>query len=508
MLRFASTLLVAGALAAPPLAMAQTTFTDLPPELRIYIERYPTQALSRLTQALANVHPNARATREQIETYLLSRSAEIRARHLGRLMVVDLDANNAISPDEIETVIPTRGISEGSMRAIMQQTDVDGDGTATQAEIEVFIAERVDAEVNDARLPSGEWARFLMIFDLNADDLVDSAELAQFFADLPNTEVPATNSPSGQPTLRPDVSSSQSCHLPAPSSSAQVVVIGGYEGAAISSVSLGDREDITTVITLEITSGDEPIYLAVSNLRPTVWRLTGATQRIEQLVSLSGSRPSGFTGIDEARIAFQGDTQCSLRYFTDSQGAHAAQARGRLTGWLGQSVDHLYGSYDLGQLVLGDDGVTETGAIGRPSGDVVIISGGAEFEVSADGIRRIADDGDLQSLTNSIRRHFPLGIIRKLDPSAVVTAGAPAQRYEVLPVQAGLLDLMISGAISRTSDGYYSIDHPIARFPPGLNGGFLERFVVRTGVPFPAGSPGHSTVIIEKTGECIGIGCR
>ncbi|MEO0381959.1 MAG: hypothetical protein AAF234_00280 [Pseudomonadota bacterium] len=507
MLRFVSAMLLAGAIATPPSAVAQTTLADLPPELRIYIERFPRQALGRLTEALNAVNPDAPVTQAQINTHLLRRGAQIRASLLRRLLVVDLNADYALSPDEIETVIPNRSFSEGSMRAFMDATDVDGDGTATQAEIDAFVAEQVDAEVNDQRLPSGEWARYLMLFDLNADKQVERAELDQFFVDLINAQASATGAPGAQPTSPSEPASAQGCELPAPSSNAQIVVIGGYEGSAISSVAVGDLDEITTVVSLDVTPGDEPVYLAVTNFRPTVWNLTGATERIEQVVSLSASRPSGFTGVDAARVAFPGDRQCALRYFTDSDGGHAAQARGRLTFELGRVIDHLYGSYELGQLLLANDGITETGSTGRRSGDIVIVSDGTEFEISADGVRQISESGDAESVRAELLRFFPLGVVR-VDPSAVVTTGTPAQAYDVLPAQAGLLQLLRSGAISRTSDGFFSIDQPIVRFPAGLNGAHSVRFVVRTGVPFPAGSPGHSTVVIEETGECIGTRCR
>jgi hypothetical protein len=41
------------------------------------------------------------------------------------------------------------------------------------------------------------------------------------------------------------------------------------------------------------------------------------------------------------------------------------------------------------------------------------------------------------------------------------------------------------------------------RFPAGLSGAHSVRFILARGVPMPDGSPGHSTVISEETGQPV-----
>jgi hypothetical protein len=86
-----------------------------------------------------------------------------------------------------------------------------------------------------------------------------------------------------------------------------------------------------------------------------------------------------------------------------------------------------------------------------------------------------------------------------------VVALAPAESYEVLPQGFGLAQLVATGALEHFGsdfffDSYFYIARAIPRFPAGLNGAHAVVFVLGTGVPLPAGSPGHSCVLSEETG--------
>lgn len=110
-------------------------------------------------------------------------------------------------------------------------------------------------------------------------------------------------------------------------------------------------------------------------------------------------------------------------------------------------------------------------------------------------------------MLRSLRRFYAGGIV-EIDPNDVF-APPKAQAYDVLPQQAGLLQLLRAGSLEGTHDGYFLITKPIARFPAGLNGAHGVKIIVKKGVPLPAGNPGHSMVIMEETGECVsGSRCR
>jgi len=111
----------------------------------------------------------------------------------------------------------------------------------------------------------------------------------------------------------------------------------------------------------------------------------------------------------------------------------------------------------------------------------------------------------LDRLDAWLERAYPGGI-ESVMPEDVLSNGT-IEPYDVLPRLAGLVQLVRSGHLSVLSDRTFSIDRPIPRFPTGLGGRQSVEFVLRRGVPMPKGDPGHSLVLIEETGECIGARC-
>jgi hypothetical protein len=92
----------------------------------------------------------------------------------------------------------------------------------------------------------------------------------------------------------------------------------------------------------------------------------------------------------------------------------------------------------------------------------------------------------------------------RIDPAAVV-AVMPVASYEVMPQEAGLVQLLESGAIERNGQGEYLVKRKI-RYPPRS----AVKFVILKGVPVPDGDPGASTVVSEDAGEVAcppGPGC-
>ena len=98
------------------------------------------------------------------------------------------------------------------------------------------------------------------------------------------------------------------------------------------------------------------------------------------------------------------------------------------------------------------------------------------------------------SLDGWLERAYAGGI-ESVMPEDVLSNGK-VEPYDVLPRQAGLVQLVRSGHLSVLSDRSFSIDRPIPRFPAGLGGRQSVKFVLRRGVPMPKGDPGHSLVLI------------
>ena len=69
------------------------------------------------------------------------------------------------------------------------------------------------------------------------------------------------------------------------------------------------------------------------------------------------------------------------------------------------------------------------------------------------------------------------GGIESVMPEDVLSNGT-VEPHDVLPRQAGLVQLVRSGHLSVLSDRSFSIDRPIRRFPAGLGGSHSVEFVL------------------------------
>ena len=102
-----------------------------------------------------------------------------------------------------------------------------------------------------------------------------------------------------------------------------------------------------------------------------------------------------------------------------------------------------------------------------------------------------------ESLVSELHSFSPGGVV-EVDPKDVV-ASKPAEPYEVLPQQAGLIQLVQAGALTQNGRGEFLI-HKKIRFPAELYGAHSVKFLLLRGVPEQDGDPGHSDLISEETG--------
>ena len=130
---------------------------------------------------------------------------------------------------------------------------------------------------------------------------------------------------------------------------------------------------------------------------------------------------------------------------------------------------------------------------------LVIEKSGGSLVVEGDASKiRVQTPGG--SLERELYRFNPGGVIN-VDAKRVV-ASVPAEPYEVLPQQAGLIQLVQSGALTRNNSGEFLINQKI-RIPAGLAGAHSVKFLLRKGVPEPEGDAGHSPIVSEETGKMV-----
>jgi len=296
------------------------------------------------------------------------------------------------------------------------------------------------------------------------------------------------------------------CGMPAASERSKVVLLGSSETEALSSVAIGTQDQITGVGTINVEPGDEPIYLVIASYQPTIWRFSGAVDRIERVVvtttqtGLNRTDPNaqplaGVTGLPADRITFARQSGC-ISVFNEAPSIDAAKAAGVVKQQAGKDVAVTAARFKVAgfRVPSGKIDVTESN---RPGLVVFEKSRAQRVEGQTGGTQPSAETGNLEL----IFLHWTPGGLIEIDAKSVV-ASSTAEPYEVAPQEAGLIQLMKSGALTQNQRGEFLI-HSKIRYPAALSGRHTAKFLLMRGVPLPEGDPGNSLVIAEKTGEPI-----
>lgn len=299
------------------------------------------------------------------------------------------------------------------------------------------------------------------------------------------------------------------CTLPKPSAAAKVLLLSAYEGDALSTATIDTQDAEVRTASITVEPGDEPLYVVALSYRAMIWRLSGAVERIERAVlasqsvvetGVSGSdvRPlAGITGIDAGKVTFLPKPRC-LGYFSETPSIEAARTIGIVRGETGKAPI-VAARYSVSDVAI--PSATLQPHRDRSAARTAIRTrrDGTSYSIDPNGIPR-SEAVRNDELENEALRFYPGGVV-EIDAGAVVASGKAA-RYEVLPSQVGLLQLVRSGALSRNRKGEFLIKEKI-RFPAGLYGAHSVRFLLLSGVPAPEGDSGHSCTYSEETGQPI-----
>jgi Ca2+-binding EF-hand superfamily protein len=303
------------------------------------------------------------------------------------------------------------------------------------------------------------------------------------------------------------------CEMPAASEKAKVILLSSYETEALSSVTLGSQDNVVHAGRVVVDPGDEPLYVVIASYSPTIWQFSGAVERIERLVMTSSrTGPNsgdvnqrslvGATGIAPEKVSFFSKSNC-LTYFSETPSAASLQTMAAIRKASGKAPETVATRYSVGSFKV-PSGTIESvrgqergGApiIDKTQGTLRVIGNASGVVVQA-GPSRAKDE---------MYRFSPGGVI-EIDAKTVVSS-QPAVNYEVLPQQAGLVQLLASGSLKQNSLGEYIVREKI-RFPAGLYGAHSVTFLIMKGTSYPDGDPGHSCVIVEESGEKKGGACR
>jgi Ca2+-binding EF-hand superfamily protein len=302
------------------------------------------------------------------------------------------------------------------------------------------------------------------------------------------------------------------CDMPTASENAKVVLLSAYETDALSSVTLGSQDTVVHAGNVVVEPGSEPLFIVIATYGPTIWKFSGAVGRIERLVmtsSLTGAnsrdaaRPPlvGATGIPRERITFFAKPNC-MNYFSETPSSSSLQAAGTIKNKAGKAPDVVAAKYSVGSFSVPSGKIETLREKGQQP--LVIQKSQGSLNIVGDASNIIIQSGPSRA-RDEMDRFFPGGVTQ-IDPKLVV-ADVPVAVYEVLPSQAGLVQLLTTGALTQNRAGEYIVRQKI-RFPAGLAGAHSVTFLVMKGTPYPDGDPAHSCVIVEDTGESKGANCR
>jgi hypothetical protein len=296
------------------------------------------------------------------------------------------------------------------------------------------------------------------------------------------------------------------CAMPPASEGAKVVLFSAYEGEALSTTTIGSQDVAVGTATITIEPGREPIYLVVAVGEATIWRVSGAVGRLERLVLTSnktrprGATPDerplvGATGVAAGKVTFLERTGC-VRPFTEAPSSASASAVGVVMRETGKRPDVIAAQYGVAGFSIPSGQVSSQRPAG--GGPIIVVQREGSLTIKGDTKNVIVETGGMGTLERELLRFSPGGVVTI--NAADVVASAPAEPYVVLPQQAGLIQLVQSGALRQTRNGEFLITRKI-RMPAELNGAHQAKFVLLRGVPEPDGDFGHSTVISEETGQ-------
>lgn len=481
---------------------AEDVVALLPQYVLRNLHKNPDHFKQQTMRTLFKLDASGVATPERVKTAARVQHAIQRAKQLHRFFMHDLDGDGTVEELEREIALSANTAAQkADARVFYTDADADKDGKVTYQE----AARQADAKLEKTTLRSvNNWD--VMVFDLNEDGRVDVAELSKAIDEI----VQLTEQ---DPTILaspPRQTKATACKLPAPSKTAKIVVLGGSRGPALSTVAVSGLDMETTVTSVTIEPGTHPLWILAPTFDSLVWKVSGRTERIEHfIIQPPVARPApgvGVVGVAKDKIAYVPAGACVDR-ISSADGGKAQLEKAKLAAILSRPVDHFI--TNAGRVEIAVPSGNIIGAGPHVPSDIVIVESGKRFAISRDGVQELDDrsvadaglPGAIRYTQRELHRFYPGGII-EIDLKAVV-ASSPVARYDVLPQQAGLLQLLRDGSLTRTSDGFYRIKKPIARFPAGLNGAFSAKFILGKSVPMPAGNPGHSTIYSEETGKCL-----
>lgn len=483
---------------------------------RLTSARHVDQAIARILNEFRRVAPDGRSvTLADVDLDEAKTQAQIRAGGVQKVLVFDLDGDGVVSREEVERLTDAQiarasDRGDGSRRWTDDHTrnemlghilvyDADRDGLITFQEMLSGAKTNPESVAAQRRGRPNAIVRYMIGQDPDGDGRLVIAEaeaiVRRDFAfidtdgngELSNNEIreydKATRAQIEDTDRRPQ-RQTPACTWPGLPVGASVHAVGVYSGAALSSVSVVGQDRETGAVRVIVAPGEEAIHVLLSSLTEIVWVFEGAVGRVQSVALAAGRGNSGVSGVPADRIVQLAKDQCLIGYSQSRNGETAETL-----------ADHML--------------------VSAGAGNVSVVSGYELYEVdmmAGEGRSKpkpplTPQDGADRTIWASFMRFSPGGVVM-VDPASVWVADGKAETYEVLPQEAGLLQLAAEGALAVSArSGYasavYEVLKPMRRIPAGLNGAHGVTFLQPGDFPVPDGNIGHSCMFDIETDELI-----
>lgn len=464
-----------------------------------YREAHVSVILQQLRQAAAD---KKTLTRADIDRKIAQMKGARKAGILNGFFMMDLNGDNVLDKEELAA--PQMDETNSVFKTMVVTADANGDGTVTLVEASDHIANQVDLRGTTQSIAA--LYEQLLALDPNKDGKLTAAELEtlalQSFAKVDtdgdgiiSKEESAAAAPATALRARPNPPASMGsrCALPGIGDDQKLYVVTAYEGGTLSNTTVAGQDEETETSIIKIAEGRDPIYLAVSSYTPMIWRITGNTDRVARFFG-SGRQGVGVVGLPKDKVTLVGDRECITRLENASPELEQRQLS-KLFNRLPEGISSVYTS---GNLNLPDDFKQ------RNSRSVAATMGRRSLTFTLDGLPQKTIGQDVEPTLKSLRRFSPGGVA-DIDPAQVVASGK-AERYQVLPQEAGLVQLLQNGSLKAAGSrppghpGYLALKE-FPRFPAGLAGSHSVSFEFPSTMKLPEGNPGNSSVIVQPASE-------
>jgi Ca2+-binding EF-hand superfamily protein len=541
-----------GALAVPAHASPEWIITRMGNVVRADVTW--DQVRSQMLPAFYQSNPDERGVSPQgIDNLRRITAARQRSQVITQILNYDLDGDGNVTKDEIiaamqpraRQLIPANGVQlEPTPQQVRLQLDrlvsdalkpdTDGDGVITAAEIQQeaqkhvdqaslgwqqsatqFVPMTLDAD-GDGAVSLAEYEAALRqqfdAIDQDRDGRVSADEFVNFTKRLNEARQAEQRAREARARKARFEAAVAGCDVPAAPAGARLILLGAGQGKALSNAWIGTEDRVTSVTTLEIAPGREPLYLALTSGGAMIWDIVGATERIAGIVAHAE------TAADKA-----GDGRAQQR--VAAVNAAGPQRSGKpLVGVIGVPRETIRFTAHTGCLVPASEATMKDGSaqemaallLGRAADEIGGEHNAATFRVPA--ARHYPDrpvrnamplpkEGLGEALWREVQEDYPAGIAQ-IEVESVISAH-PVQRYTVLPGRAGLAALVDAGALtiagtSRgiringgdfkpfTSPNKFRITEKI-RLPAGAAG----TFILPRDMPVPEGDVSQACVLSE-----------